>query len=198
MPTGTVKFFSDSEGSGFIQQDGGGNDAFVHVSAVEGAGMRSLRESQRLSYDLEQDSRGRCSAVNLHSVQSEQAPQLRDGADQSDAPARPDEQAERALNGVSDKEPDTLRANPGSGAAITHSILEAFRLNPRTRHPAVLVRDDGSEDAATITEYTEHGFRLAVTLRPNLGERVLIRTDGNRDLPARIRWAHGVEAGGSF
>ena len=82
--------------------------------------------------------------------------------------------------------------------AFTHSILDAFRANPRTRHPAVLVRDDGSEDAVTITECTERGFRLAVILRPNLGERVAIRVDGARDLPAQIRWAHGSEAGGSF
>ena len=85
-----------------------------------------------------------------------------------------------------------------SGKKISHSILDAFRVNPRTRHAAVLVRDDGSEDAVTITECTEQGFRLAVTLRPNLGEQVLIRIGGIRDLPARIRWAHGVEAGGSF
>ena len=82
--------------------------------------------------------------------------------------------------------------------AATHSILDAFRANPRTRHPALLVRDDGSEEAVTITECTDRGFRLAVTLRPNLGEQVLIRTDGVRDLPAQIRWAHGAEAGGSF
>ena len=82
--------------------------------------------------------------------------------------------------------------------AITHRILDAFRANPRTRHPAVLVRDDGSEDAVTITECTDRGFRLTVTLRPNLGERVLIRVDGVSDLPAQIRWAHGAEAGGSF
>ena len=101
------------------------------------------------------------------------------------------------MNGVSGSPPGS---GPSSGPAfaMTHSLLDAFRLNSRTRHPAVLVRDDGSEDAVTITECTERGFRLAVTLRPNLGEQVLIRIDGDRDLPARIRWAHGVEAGGSF
>ena len=82
--------------------------------------------------------------------------------------------------------------------AITNSILDAFRANPRSRHPALLVRDDGSEDAVTITEWTDRGFRLAVTLRPKLGEHVLIRIDGARDLSAQIRWAHGAEAGGSF
>ena len=61
---GTVKFFNDSKGYGFIQPESGGDDAFVHISAVERAGMRSLQKDQRLSYELEQD-RGKTSAVNL-------------------------------------------------------------------------------------------------------------------------------------
>ena len=65
MPVGTVKFFNDSKGYGFIQPDGGGNDAFVHITAVERAGMRSLHENQRLSYDIEQDQRGKLKATNL-------------------------------------------------------------------------------------------------------------------------------------
>jgi CspA family cold shock protein len=65
MPTGTVKFFNENKGYGFIQPDGGGNDAFVHITAVERAGMRSLRENQRVGYDLQQDQRGKMSAVNL-------------------------------------------------------------------------------------------------------------------------------------
>jgi CspA family cold shock protein len=65
MPIGTVKFFNESKGYGFIQPDGSGNDAFVHVTAVERAGMRSLVQNQRLSYDFEQDQRGKMSAVNL-------------------------------------------------------------------------------------------------------------------------------------
>lgn len=65
MPVGTVKFFNENKGYGFIQPDEGGNDAFVHITAVERAGMRSLRENQRLSYDLEQDQRGKAKAVNL-------------------------------------------------------------------------------------------------------------------------------------
>ena len=65
MPIGTVKFFNENKGYGFIQPDGGGNDAFVHITAVERAGMRSLRQDQRLSYELEQDRRGKMSAVNL-------------------------------------------------------------------------------------------------------------------------------------
>ena len=65
MPIGTVKFFNDAKGYGFIQPDKGGTDAFVHVTAVERAGMQTLRQDQRLSYDLEQDRRGKMSAVNL-------------------------------------------------------------------------------------------------------------------------------------
>jgi len=65
MTTGTVKFFNEQKGYGFIAPDGGGNDAFVHVTAVERAGMRTLNENQRISFDLQQDNRGKMSAVNL-------------------------------------------------------------------------------------------------------------------------------------
>ena len=65
---GIVKFFNDTKGYGFIQPETGGNDAFVHISAVERAGMRSLQKEQRLSYDLEQDQRGKTSAVNLEAA----------------------------------------------------------------------------------------------------------------------------------
>lgn len=65
MPNGTVKFFNESKGYGFIAPDGGGNDAFVHISAVERSGMSSLRENQRVAYDLEQDRRGKMAATNL-------------------------------------------------------------------------------------------------------------------------------------
>ena len=65
MTTGTVKFFNDSKGYGFIAPDGGGQDAFVHISAVENSGMRTLQQDQRVSYDLQQDRRGKMAAVNL-------------------------------------------------------------------------------------------------------------------------------------
>jgi CspA family cold shock protein len=68
MTTGTVKFFNESKGYGFIAPDGGGNDAFVHISAVERSGMRSLRDGQRVSYDLQQDNRGKMAATNLKSA----------------------------------------------------------------------------------------------------------------------------------
>jgi CspA family cold shock protein len=65
MATGTVKFFNENKGYGFIAPDGGGNDAFVHISAVERSGMRTLRENQRVSFELQEDRRGKMAAVNL-------------------------------------------------------------------------------------------------------------------------------------
>ena len=74
MPTGTVKFFNASKGYGFIAPDGGGNDAFVHITAVERAGMQTLSDNQRVAYDLEDDRRGRTSAVNLRSADAAEGP----------------------------------------------------------------------------------------------------------------------------
>jgi CspA family cold shock protein len=68
MPTGTVKFFDNAKGYGFITNEAGGNDAFVHMTAVEAAGMRTLEKEQRITYDLENDKRGKTSAVNLQSA----------------------------------------------------------------------------------------------------------------------------------
>ena len=68
MPVGTVKFFNETKGFGFIQPDDGGQDAFVHITAVEQAGMRTLNKDQKVSYDLEQDQRGKTKAVNLQPV----------------------------------------------------------------------------------------------------------------------------------
>lgn len=68
MITGTVKFFNNDKGYGFIAPETGGGDAFVHISAVERAGMRSLEQNQRISYELETDSRGKTSAVNLQAA----------------------------------------------------------------------------------------------------------------------------------
>lgn len=65
MPTGIVKFFNADKGYGFIQPEEGGNDAFVHISAVEAAGMRTLDKDQRVNYELENDKRGKPAAVNL-------------------------------------------------------------------------------------------------------------------------------------
>jgi cold shock protein len=68
MITGTVKFFNADKGYGFIQPEGGGQDAFVHISAVERAGMATLDRDQRVTYELETDRRGKTSAVNLQSA----------------------------------------------------------------------------------------------------------------------------------
>jgi CspA family cold shock protein len=68
MITGTVKFFNADKGFGFIAPETGGDDAFVHISAVERAGMRTLNKDQRVSYELETDHRGKTSAVNLQSA----------------------------------------------------------------------------------------------------------------------------------
>ncbi len=65
MAIGTVKFFNNDRGYGFITNEAGGKDAFVHISAVERSGMSSLREGQKLSYELETGRDGKVSAVNL-------------------------------------------------------------------------------------------------------------------------------------
>jgi CspA family cold shock protein len=64
MTIGTVKFFNSSKGFGFISPEGGGKDVFVHVSAVEAAGMRTLNEGQKVSFDIQPDARG-SKAANL-------------------------------------------------------------------------------------------------------------------------------------
>jgi CspA family cold shock protein len=69
MPTGTVKFFNDAKGFGFIQPEGGGADSFVHISDVERSGMNTLTENQRVSYDVEQDQRGKMKATNLRAAE---------------------------------------------------------------------------------------------------------------------------------
>ncbi len=69
MNTGTVKWFNAAKGFGFIQPDNGGADAFVHISAVERAGMQSIVEGQKLSYDLVRDNKsGKMSAGNLQAA----------------------------------------------------------------------------------------------------------------------------------
>ena len=69
MPTGTVKWFNETKGYGFIQPDDGGKDVFVHISAVERSGMSGLAEGQKVSYEVETDRRtGKESAGNLKSA----------------------------------------------------------------------------------------------------------------------------------
>jgi CspA family cold shock protein len=94
MTTGTVKFFNEQKGYGFIQPDDGGKDAFVHISAVERSGMSTLRETQRVSYDLQEDGRGKLAASNLRDADAAgeaEAPQAQDES----SPAS-DDQADQA------------------------------------------------------------------------------------------------------
>jgi CspA family cold shock protein len=65
MPIGTVKFFNEDKGYGFISPDGGGTDSFVHISAVERAGMTTLLRDQRVTYEVEADRSGKMAAINL-------------------------------------------------------------------------------------------------------------------------------------
>ena len=80
MTTGTVKFFNENKGYGFIAPDEGGNDAFVHISALERSGMRTLRENQRVSYDLQEDRRGKMAAVNIRPAEDAAQGQEASGA----------------------------------------------------------------------------------------------------------------------
>ena len=68
MSTGTVKFFNATKGFGFIRPDDGSKDVFVHVSAVERAGLGSLSEGQKLSFELERGNDGKTSAANLKAI----------------------------------------------------------------------------------------------------------------------------------
>ncbi|WP_404479714.1 cold-shock protein [Novosphingobium sp. BL-52-GroH] len=68
MPTGVVKFFNTDKGFGFISPEDGGQDSFVHISAVQNAGMRTLEKDQRVSYEVEVGRNGKASAVNLRTA----------------------------------------------------------------------------------------------------------------------------------
>ena len=68
MPIGTVKFFNADKGYGFISPENGGQDSFVHISAVQNAGMHTLERDQRVSYEIEVGRNGKASAVNLQSA----------------------------------------------------------------------------------------------------------------------------------
>ena len=68
MPTGKVKFFNAAKGFGFIQQDDGSKDVFVHISAVERSGIGSLNENDKLSFDVEKGDNGKLAAINLKKV----------------------------------------------------------------------------------------------------------------------------------
>lgn len=65
MPIGTVKFFNETKGFGFIQPDDGSQDSFVHITDVERAGLSTLNRDQKVSYEVEQDKTGKSRAVNI-------------------------------------------------------------------------------------------------------------------------------------
>ncbi|MFB0951411.1 MAG: cold-shock protein [Rhodospirillales bacterium] len=69
MATGTVKWFNPTKGFGFIEPEDGGNDAFVHISAVERAGLSTLNEGQKVSYEIQAGQNGKSSAENLSIVE---------------------------------------------------------------------------------------------------------------------------------
>ena len=73
MTTGTVKWFNPAKGFGFIEPEDGSNDAFVHISAVERAGLGTLSEGQKISYDLQPGQNGKSSAENLKEVSDDDA-----------------------------------------------------------------------------------------------------------------------------
>ena len=68
MPKGTVKWFNPTKGYGFIAPDTGGKDVFVHISAVQKAGLRSLSEGQKVGFEVEQQQNGRTAAVDLSPI----------------------------------------------------------------------------------------------------------------------------------
>jgi CspA family cold shock protein len=96
MPIGTVKFFNENKGYGFISPDEGGQDAFVHISAVERSGMRTLRENQRVGYDLEEDRRGKMAATNLRNAEESTQPEAAAAEAEEQPQAANDEGAEPA------------------------------------------------------------------------------------------------------
>jgi cold shock protein len=65
MKKGTVKWFNPTKGYGFIQPEEGGNDVFLHISALEGTGIKSLNEGEQIGYELTTDARGKASATNI-------------------------------------------------------------------------------------------------------------------------------------
>ena len=85
MPNGTVKFFNDQKGFGFIAPDDGSGDTFVHASAVERAGWRGLQQNQRLAYDVVAGQRGKSEAANLREIDQAQAEQSNQAIDAQSA-----------------------------------------------------------------------------------------------------------------
>ncbi|NBB14944.1 cold shock domain-containing protein [Caulobacter sp. SLTY] len=130
MARGTVKWFNSAKGFGFIQPDDGGSDVFVHVSAVEGAGLRGLNDGDLVTYELEQDRRsGKLSAGQLQVTGSGPAPDRgpRGGGGGFDRPQRSFDRAPRSFDGPrggggGSREP----AGPGSGVVKWFNSTKGF------------------------------------------------------------------------
>jgi cold shock protein len=113
MSTGTVKFFNPAKGFGFISPHDGGSDVFVHISAVERAGLAGLEEGDEVSFELEQDRRsGKVSAVDLQ-VTGSSPPAAR-----SSGPSRGFARDDRAPRGRSDRAPSGGSGTGGSGTGV--------------------------------------------------------------------------------
>jgi CspA family cold shock protein len=114
MQTGTVKWFNDQKGFGFIEATNGGPDVFVHRSAVEKAGMRTLREGQKISFDLQDDPKSRkTSAHNLKDISNQNA----GSAPKSEADAEDDMQDDVSDEGADESDDDAEEGEDDVSAA---------------------------------------------------------------------------------
>ncbi len=112
MTTGTVKFFNPDKGFGFIEPEDGSKDAFVHISAVERAGLSSLSEGQKVSYELQPGQQGKSSAENLSVIESPRKappPTPVGGGRRSPSAMRPSTIVRRAEGGGRTEPPSCLR-----------------------------------------------------------------------------------------
>ena len=113
MTTGTVKWFNPAKGFGFIEPEDGSTDAFVHISAVERAGMGTLSEGQKISYDLQPGQNGKSSAENLTEVSDDA------GDDASDDEAGESAETEDVGDEASDDAGDDADTESEEDAAVS-------------------------------------------------------------------------------
>ncbi|MCH7550771.1 MAG: cold-shock protein, partial [Proteobacteria bacterium] len=114
MPTGTVKWFNRSKGYGFIEPEDGSKDAFVHISAVQHAGMESLLEGQKVQYELVEGANGKTSAENLVDMGGGDAPAEAPAAAAEEAPA--DDAGDDAEEAPADDAGDDAEEAPADDA----------------------------------------------------------------------------------
>jgi cold shock protein len=146
MATGTVKFFNDAKGFGFIAPEDGGADVFVHVSAIERAGLPGLSEGDQVAFEVEQDRRsGKASAVDLQFLGSG-PPSAR-----SHRPAGGARGFERSERGSPQRGGDRVAAGPGSG------VVKWF--NPTKGFGFIQPNDDGGDVFVHISAVERAGLR---------------------------------------